>query len=125
MVELVRLEQRVNEDFSDYVVCFRIDAPKCMELIEEKNLVRVYVNGAEVNYKPYLTTRRCQSFVALCMFAQDIGGVILTSQGDEAILTWKGKRKSSMAAIDTPSKLREERRKKIRDQSMQIHRFHD
>lgn len=41
MVELVRLGQRVNEDFLDYMIWFRTSASKCVESIEENNVVNV------------------------------------------------------------------------------------
>lgn len=73
MVEMVRLEQRMNEDLSDYVVRFRTSVQKCVEPIKENNLVSVYVNGARLKYKPHLITRGCQTFVDLCMFSEDSG----------------------------------------------------
>lgn len=56
-VELVRLEQRMNEDLSNYVVRFRISAQKCVESIKEKNLVSVCLNGAQPKYKRHLITK--------------------------------------------------------------------
>lgn len=36
MVELVRLEQRINEDLSDYVIWFRISAQKWWSQLKKR-----------------------------------------------------------------------------------------
>lgn len=89
------------------MVRLRIRAQKCVEPIKEKNLVSVCVNRVQAKYIPYLITGGCQTFANLCMFAQDIEGVIPTLQGDEMTVTWRGKRKSSVVEVDAPSKSRE------------------
>ena len=65
----MRFKQKPTEELLDYVDRLRTQVQKCVEPIKEKNLVKIYNNGALDAFKSHLTMKASDSFSSLLAFS--------------------------------------------------------